>query len=152
MGISSHTKLPARARPASAIHRGNGTDRGFRFDLPCLDLYIRCLDVSSATVGFLREPATDAAVNRLLEKLQRIAAVADGNVIVMFKIWNFLQSDASVANGRVPSLGRRGQFQDEPERNCGRRDAEGEAGWIAEQVGQRTMYEGGEAGQGSCQG
>ncbi len=51
-------------------YRADGTDQGFPFDLPYLDLYDRCLQVCRATEAFLRESPADA--KKTLEKLRRI--------------------------------------------------------------------------------
>ena len=53
-------------------YRADGGDQGFPFDLPYLDLYDRCLQVSQATIAFLREPPPDAKVKKSLEKLRQI--------------------------------------------------------------------------------
>jgi len=53
-------------------YRADGTDQGFPFDLPYLDLYDRCLQVCGATKAFLRESPADAKVKKSLEKLRQI--------------------------------------------------------------------------------
>jgi hypothetical protein len=53
-------------------YRFEGTDQGFPFDLPYLDLYDRCLQVCRATQAFLQQAPADAKVKKALEKLHRI--------------------------------------------------------------------------------
>jgi len=53
-------------------YRADGDGQGFPFDLPWLDLYCRCLQLSAASQTFLREPLRDAKVRKSLEKLRRI--------------------------------------------------------------------------------
>jgi hypothetical protein len=50
----------------------DGSDEGFPFDLPYLDLYNRCLQIHRATETFLRRPPEDGKVKKALERLQRI--------------------------------------------------------------------------------
>jgi len=49
---------------------GNGQD--FPFDLPYLDFYIRCINVSGAVDAFLRNPPSEAKVKKALDRLRRI--------------------------------------------------------------------------------
>ena len=53
-------------------YRADGTDQGFPFDLPYMDLYERCLQLCGATKAFLREPPADTKVKKSLEKLRQI--------------------------------------------------------------------------------
>jgi hypothetical protein len=53
-------------------HRADGDGQGFPFDLPWLDLYCRCLQLSAASETFLRQLPSDAKVRKSLEKLRRI--------------------------------------------------------------------------------
>ena len=50
----------------------DGTDEGFPFDRPYLDLWRRCLRTLSATEAFLRTPEHSTKVRRALERLHRI--------------------------------------------------------------------------------
>lgn len=53
-------------------YRADGDGQGFPFDLPWLDLYCRCLQLSAASQAFLCELPSDAKVRKSLEKLRRI--------------------------------------------------------------------------------
>jgi hypothetical protein len=53
-------------------YRADGDGHGFPFDLPWLDLYCRCLQLSAATDTFLRELPREAKIHKSLEKLRRI--------------------------------------------------------------------------------
>lgn len=53
-------------------YAADGNDQGFPFDLPYLDLYVRCLHVAWAVEGFLRHPPADAKVAKALQRLDRI--------------------------------------------------------------------------------
>lgn len=61
-------------------YRAEGTDEGFPFDLPYLDLYDRCLQVCWATRAFLREPPAEPKVKKALERLHRILRPVDCDV------------------------------------------------------------------------
>lgn len=50
----------------------DGTDAGFPFDRPYLDLYRRCLRACRAAESLLRKPATDGRGQQALERLHRI--------------------------------------------------------------------------------
>ena len=53
-------------------YRADGDGQGFPFDLPWLDLYCRCLQLSAASQTFLRALPRDAEVRKSLGKLRRI--------------------------------------------------------------------------------
>lgn len=53
-------------------YRADGTDQGFPFDLPYMDLFERCLQLCGATKAFLQEPPADTKVKKSLEKLRKI--------------------------------------------------------------------------------
>lgn len=53
-------------------YAADGKDQGFPFDLPYLDLYVRCLHSAWAVEAFLRHPPADAKVVQALERLDRI--------------------------------------------------------------------------------
>jgi hypothetical protein len=53
-------------------YAADGDDQGFPFDLPYLDFYVRCLNVSWAVDAFLRDPPSETKVKRALDRLQRI--------------------------------------------------------------------------------
>jgi hypothetical protein len=52
----------------------DGKNEGFPFDVPYLDLYVRCLHIRWAVEGFLREDPADATVKTLLVRLQKMLA------------------------------------------------------------------------------
>jgi hypothetical protein len=53
----------------------DGTDAGFPFDRPYLDLYHRCLRVCRAAESLLRKPWDDRRVHRSLDRLHAIVAL-----------------------------------------------------------------------------
>jgi hypothetical protein len=53
----------------------DGSDEGFPFDRPFLDLYRRCLRALRAIESLLRKPCADARVRRALERLHGTLAV-----------------------------------------------------------------------------
>ena len=57
-----------------------GNNEGFPFDLPYLDLYVRCLHIRWAVAGFLRKEPADAKVKKFLARLQKILAPMDCDV------------------------------------------------------------------------
>lgn len=58
----------------------DGNNEGFPFDLPYLDLYVRCLHIRWAVDGFLQKQPTDAKVGKFLARLQKILAPMDCDV------------------------------------------------------------------------
>jgi hypothetical protein len=58
----------------------DGNNQGFPFDLPYLDLYVRCLHIRWAVDGFLRKEPADAKVKKFLARLQKILAPMDCDV------------------------------------------------------------------------
>ena len=52
--------------------RSDGSGRGFPYDLPWLNLYVRCLTIAPALATFLETPPNDAPVRKAMQKLQRI--------------------------------------------------------------------------------
>jgi hypothetical protein len=58
----------------------DGSDAGFPFDLPYLDLYRRCRTASRAADAFTRRPITDAAVRKALKRLRRLLRPVDSEV------------------------------------------------------------------------
>jgi hypothetical protein len=58
----------------------DGRNEGFPFDLPYLDLYVRCLHIRWAVDGFLRKEPADAKVKKFLARLQKILAPMDCDV------------------------------------------------------------------------
>jgi hypothetical protein len=50
----------------------DGTDAGFPFDRPLLDLHRRCLRVCRAVESLLRKPDNDPRVHKALERLHRV--------------------------------------------------------------------------------
>ena len=61
-------------------YRADGHGQGFPFDLPWLDLYCRCLQLSAASETFLRELPRDAKARKSLEKLRRILRPVQSDV------------------------------------------------------------------------
>jgi hypothetical protein len=53
-------------------YAADGTDQGFPFDLPYLDFYVRCMNVSWAVEAFLRNPPAGAKAKGALNRLHRI--------------------------------------------------------------------------------
>ena len=53
-------------------YAADSNDQGFPFDLPYLDFYVRCMNVSWAVDAFLRNPPTKAKVKRALNRLHCI--------------------------------------------------------------------------------
>jgi hypothetical protein len=62
-------------------YRADGHGQGFPFDLPWLDLYCRCLQLSAASETFLSELPRDAKVRKSLEKLRRILRPVECDVL-----------------------------------------------------------------------
>jgi len=58
----------------------DGKNEGFPFDLPYLDLYVRCLHIRWALDGFLRKEPADTKVKKFLAHLQKILAPMDCDV------------------------------------------------------------------------
>lgn len=58
-------------------YAADGNDQGFPFDLPYLDLYVRCLHVAWAVGAFLRNPPADEKVVKALQRLDRILSPID---------------------------------------------------------------------------
>lgn len=58
----------------------DGSDDGFPFDLPYLDLHQRCLAASRAADAFARRPIADAPVRKALERLRRLLHPLDSEV------------------------------------------------------------------------
>lgn len=61
-------------------YAADGNDQGFPFDLPYLDLYVRCLHAAWAVEAFLRHPPADEKVVKALQRLDRIFRPIDGDV------------------------------------------------------------------------
>ncbi len=60
-------------------YAADGNDQGFPFDLPYLDLYVRCLYAAWAVDTFLGHPPADEKVVKALERLDRILRPIDGH-------------------------------------------------------------------------
>ncbi len=71
-------------------YAADGNDQGFPFDLPYLDLYVRCLHGAWAVDHFLRHPPADAKVVQALERLDRILRPIDSNVSPLAQVANTL--------------------------------------------------------------
>lgn len=57
-----------------------GTNAGFPFDRPYLDLYHRCQRACRAAESWLRQPPTDRPVRKALERLHRIVEAVRGEL------------------------------------------------------------------------
>ena len=73
-----------------------GSDAGFPFDLPYLDLYDRCLQVCRAPEVFLRNPPADPQVPKLLERLQRILRPVKRDPPALASVANALRTRAKL--------------------------------------------------------
>jgi len=58
----------------------DGHDQGFPFDVPQLDLYVRCIEMLRALDAFLRSPPADPQVRRAAERLYAILRPVDSQV------------------------------------------------------------------------
>lgn len=72
-------------------YAADGNDQGFPFDLPYLDLYVRCLHSAWAVEAFLRHPPADAKVVKALQRLDRILRPIDSNVSPLAQVANTLR-------------------------------------------------------------
>jgi len=61
-------------------YAADGNDQGFPFDLPYLDLYVRCLHAAWAVGAFLRHPPADEKVVKALRRLDRILRPIDCDI------------------------------------------------------------------------
>ena len=61
-------------------YQADGNDQGFPFDLPYLDFYVRCMNISWAVDAFLRNPPADAKIKKALDGLHRILRPLDCDV------------------------------------------------------------------------
>lgn len=80
-GTDPHFRLPEGNAGLAAVralgqwvldYPDDGTDTGFPFDRPGLDLYLRCLRSCRAAESLLRKPCADRRVLKALERLHRI--------------------------------------------------------------------------------
>jgi len=60
----------------------DGNNQGFPFDLPYLNLYVRCLHVAWAVEGFLGYPPADERVRKALQRLDRILRPIAGHALL----------------------------------------------------------------------
>jgi hypothetical protein len=58
----------------------DGSDEGFPFDVPMLDLYERCRQAARATDAFLRTPPRDAQVRKACERFRHVIQPVDSEV------------------------------------------------------------------------
>jgi hypothetical protein len=94
-------------------YHADGAGLGFPFDLPWLDLYGRCLQLSAALDTFLRQPPADTKVCKSLEKLRRILRPVKCDVppfasvgVSLCKrsdLFNQLRSTLQLEDKRVPA-------------------------------------------------
>jgi hypothetical protein len=78
-GTAGITTLRTLAQWVLDYH-ADGAGLGFPFDLPWLDLYARCLQLSAAIQTFLRQAAGDTKVRKCLDKLSRIFHPVESDV------------------------------------------------------------------------
>jgi hypothetical protein len=74
----------------------DGNNQGFPFDLPYLDLYVRCLHIRWAVDGFLRKEPADAKVKKFLARLQKILAPMDCDVPPFSQVAQNLDKRANI--------------------------------------------------------
>jgi hypothetical protein len=74
----------------------DGNNQGFPFDLPYLDLYVRCLHIRWAVDGFLRKEPADAKVKKFLARLQKILAPMDCDVPPFAQVAQNLDKRANI--------------------------------------------------------
>jgi len=94
-------------------YHADGAGLGFPFDLPWLDLYGRCLQLSAALETFLRQPPADTKVCKSLEKLRRILrpvewdlppfASTGASLCKRSELFNQLRSALQLEDQRVPA-------------------------------------------------
>lgn len=74
----------------------DGRNEGFPFDLPYLDLYVRCLHIRWAVNGFLQKQPADAKVKKFFVRLQKILAPMDCDVPPFARIAQDLDKRAKI--------------------------------------------------------
>jgi len=77
-------------------YAADGKDQGFPFDLPYLDLYVRCLHVAWAVGAFLRNPPADEKVVKALQRLDRILRPIDRDVPPLGQVAKTLSERAQI--------------------------------------------------------
>lgn len=77
-------------------YAADGNGQGFPFDLPYLDLYVRCLHVAWAVGAFLRNPPADGKVRRALQRLDRILRPIDRDVSTLGHVAKTLSERARI--------------------------------------------------------
>jgi len=77
-------------------YAADGNDQGFPFDLPYLDLYVRCLHAAWAVEAFLRHPPADEKVVKALQRLDRILSPIDGDVLPLGQVAKTLSERAKL--------------------------------------------------------
>lgn len=76
----------------------DGSDQGFPFDLPYLQLYYRCLEAAWATKAFLHNPPDDLKVKRALVRLERILRPLECDVPPFFRVAQNLEKQVKLFN------------------------------------------------------
>ena len=94
-------------------YHADGAGLGFPFDLPWLDLYGRCLQLSAALETFLCQPPADTKVCKSVEKLRRILrpvqcdvppfASVGASLSKRSDLFNQLRSALQLEDPRVPA-------------------------------------------------
>ena len=77
-------------------YAADGNGQGFPFDLPYLDLYVRCLHVAWAVSAFLRNPPADKKVMKALQRLDRILSPIDRDVSTLGHVAKTLSERARI--------------------------------------------------------
>jgi len=77
-------------------YAADGNGQGFPFDLPYLDLYVRCLHVAWAVSAFLRNPPADAKVAKALQRLDHILSPINRDVPPLAQVAKTLSERARI--------------------------------------------------------
>ena len=96
-------------------YAADGNHQGFPFDLPYLDLYVRCLHVAWAVEGFLRHPPADAKVAKALQRLDRILSPIYDDVPPLGRVAQSLSERAQLFSELRDALRLREGEPGEPE-------------------------------------
>ena len=85
-------------------YANDGSDEGFPFDLPYLDLYDRCLQIHRATATFLCCPPNDSKGKKALERLHRILLPTGYDIPPFVPTATVLERRAKLFNERRKAL------------------------------------------------
>ncbi len=94
-GVGGITTVRSLAQWVLDYH-ADGSGQGFPFDLPWLNLYVRCLHLLAALQTFLRRPPADVQVRRSLEALRRILHPVEADQPPFALVGNFLSQRADL--------------------------------------------------------